>query len=215
MGTSRQWLGTRNRISARLLKDVALLLEETPDFPPDHFDVPDVDGPTREELEDLISQSTLPDDPLLHVHRDAVNAQLAKPQTARTYMNIRRALWSWPEFATLCRRARTILDVVVELARDEAFPWYLPVCAEDVRKLSRQSLRSYIRSVHELDCLAITRPGRVVDLYGDDPMSHLGLGDFPGRIDERAHDLTGVVDAKGDRRNAVGRISCAGHASPQ
>jgi len=100
-------------------------------------------------------------------------------RVAGIYSSIRRSLWQWPEFAGLGRGARSILEVVIELARDEAFPWYVPVPAEAVRRLARLADGSYTRSVRELLCLAVTRPARKV-VFG-------GIHDrwnWEGKVDE-------------------------------
>src|SRR5688572_11061951 len=94
--------------------------------------------------------------------RRLVEAQLDKPEAAANDMRIRHALWQWEEFASIKPGARRILEVVIELARDEAFPWYLPVPAHEVRRLARLTEGSCARSIRELECLSITRPGRVL-----------------------------------------------------
>lgn len=102
-------------------------------------------------------------------HAAAIQRAMGEPAVHELYFRIRRSLWQWREFAGLRRGARTIIEVVIELARDEAFPWYLPVCAEDVRRLARLAEGSYTRSVRELDSIAIVRQARVYqpcDEYG-------------------------------------------------
>jgi hypothetical protein len=101
-------------------------------------------------------------------HRALVDAQLAKPEVRETYFEIRRSVWDWPEFASLKPGARAILEVVIELARDEAFPWYVSVPAHEVRRLARLSEGSFARSVRELMCFVVSRPAQVVKLTDDD-----------------------------------------------
>lgn len=189
MGTSANWLSAFEHVqntrvvdavtlARRVMMDSAELDSWLEEVPPSWEPLPDPPKPDMAYVDRLLEQSRSDPDHPLHWHRRAVNAQLAKPQAAQTYLKIRRALWNWPEFAGLCRRARIILEVVVELLRDEAFPWFLPVPAEDVRKLARVSLSSFIRSVHELELLAMTRPGRLASVASSD-----GVPQFPGMMD--------------------------------
>lgn len=108
------------------------------------------------------------------------------PDVCEIYLRIRTALWNWPEFAGLTRGARAILEAVIELARDERFPWYLPVPAEVVRALARLTEGSFQRSVRELDCLAVTRDAAMYR-----PADHVGADDIAfmeGRLDEVPRD---------------------------
>jgi hypothetical protein len=92
---------------------------------------------------------------------------------------LRNALWRWEEFASVKPGARRILEVVIELARDEAFPWYLAVPAHEVRRLARLTESSYARCIRQLECLTITRPARVLRVADS-----TGMPVFPGIIDE-------------------------------
>lgn len=71
-----------------------------------------------------------------------------------------RSLWEWPEFRGLTERARRILETVIELARDEAFPWFVNVQAREIKKLAQLSHESMARRLRELECFVITRPAR-------------------------------------------------------
>jgi hypothetical protein len=202
MGTSQNWLKALEQVRHTLLLDAVHMARLGISRPPtgiaEHLDgsprVPDVPAawaklpnpplPDLKHVEALLARQLSDPNHPASWHRRHLEHQLAKPETAETYLKIRRALWNWPEFASVCRRARAILDVVIELAREEAFPWFVPVCAQDVRKLSRLSPSSYIRSVLDLDCLAITRPARVVDVMPERGIVEgRGLGTFPGRVD--------------------------------
>lgn len=134
----------------------------------------------RENLNRLLK--SLRDDPSnpINWQRRLIAAELEKPRVAGIYLNIRRALWEWEEFARVRIGARTILETVIELARCEAFPWYVAVAAEDVRRIARLAEGSYTRSVRELETLAITRPARLARIARDD-----GMAAFPGEVDER------------------------------
>jgi len=63
----------------------------------------------------------------LNWHKNAVAQALERPRARQMYFVIRKNLWSWPEFLGLGPKARLILEIVIELARDEAFPWYVNV----------------------------------------------------------------------------------------
>ncbi|MCH8151338.1 MAG: hypothetical protein IH830_03080 [Planctomycetes bacterium] len=82
------------------------------------------------------------------------------------YFIIRNSLWSWPEFLGLGPKARLILDIIIELARDEAFPWYVNVQAREVMKLARTNHATMAASVRDLQCLAVTRAARRIKLLG-------------------------------------------------
>lgn len=115
----------------------------------------------------------------LNWHKRLVDEQLAKPQTRETYFKIRRALWEWEELAGVRRGARAILESVIELARDEAFPWHLNVPAHEVRRVARLAEGSFARSVRELQCLAVTRPARMVKLCTPPDL----MPRWPGKVD--------------------------------
>jgi hypothetical protein len=57
--------------------------------------------------------------------------------------------------------------VVIELAREEAFGWWIAVPAEDVRRLARLSEAKYAECMRDLELLTIAREGRVARVAGE------------------------------------------------
>jgi len=135
---------------------------ELPKIPASFTPLPRMDLPDRKALDRLMHGRIAGLECAASWRTRLVEQQLDTARVATTYTKIRRALWAWPEFAGLRPGARTILEVVIELARDEAFPWYVPVQAMEVRRLARLTEGSFARSVRELLTLAVTRPGRDV-----------------------------------------------------
>jgi len=105
-----------------------------------------------------------PDNPI-NWHKQAVAKANKKPRTKQIYYTIRKNLWHWPEFLTLTEKAKIILEIVIELARDEAFPWYVNVQAREIMRLARLNHASMAMRLKELECFAITRPARKIHLY--------------------------------------------------
>ena len=103
----------------------------------------------------------------LNWHKRAVADALSRPRARNMYFIIRKSLWSWPEFLGLGPKARLILDIIIELARDEAFPWFVNVQAREVMKLARTNHATMAASVRDLQCLAVTRAARRIKLLGD------------------------------------------------
>lgn len=164
------------RVASTRERDAMAALRRTVDLESLKRLVNDGRSDSAKLLERLALDPTLPQ----NVHRRLVQQELEKPETAAIYFKLRRALWNWEEFAGVSRAAMAIIHVIVELAREEAFPWYLAVPAEHTRKLARMSTRHYVRAIHELDTLAITRPARPIHIAGSN-----GMPRFPGEIDER------------------------------
>ena len=174
MSRSQHWLTTKARVaSQREMEAVALhRWDQT-------IDINRIAEEGRREVDALIARLTTNSNLPQNVHHRLVQQELEKPETAAIYFKLRRALWNWEEFAGVSRATMAILHVIVELARDEAFPWYLAVPAEHTRKLARMSTRHYVRAIHELDTLAITRTARPIRIAGPD-----GMARFPGTVDE-------------------------------
>lgn len=149
-------------------------------LPPAWPQLPVIDLPDQQFLKDL-QRKFGPDssDHPLNWHKRLVAAELAKPRIAEAYFKIRRALWGWQEFAGVRPGARAILEAVIELARDEAFPWYLAIPAENVRRIVRLSEHRYSTSVRELESLAVTRPARIARVCDVES----GLARWPPQID--------------------------------
>lgn len=147
---------------------------------PEHWPkLPNPQWPDKAAFQRLMQEAE--DDPHhpRNWHRRLVNEALQRPDVRDAYFAIRSALWKWDEFAGVRPGARAILESVIELAREEALPWYLAVPAEDVRRLARLSEGRYASSVRELECLAITRPARIMRIAHPD-----GFPMFPGQCDE-------------------------------
>jgi len=205
MGTSQNYLRARHHVDIALVRDSlhaarrsssrrfdgsilqsngapASLVADLPRRAPSRgVSVPPLlEGEQRDNFNRLLK--SLRDDPNnpLNWQRRMVNEELVKPRVAKTYLAIRRSLWEWEEFAAVRIGARTILETVIELARSEAFPWYVAVAAQDVRRVARLAEGSYARSVRELETLAITRPARLVRIANND-----GMAEFPGKVNER------------------------------
>jgi len=96
--------------------------------------------------------------------QSAITAAVQTGRVRDIYFNIRRTIWNAPEFGTLAPGARRILEIVIDLAREEAFPWYLRVQAQEVRRLARLSEQKYTLRIHELESFALTRAARIIRL---------------------------------------------------
>lgn len=199
MGTSQNWLRAKRHIDATRLADAvfaARRLLSSIDLDrgdahaaarvqmrariPEHWPkLPNPQWPDKAAFQRLMQAAE--DDPHhpRNWHRRLVNEALQRPDVRDAYFAIRCALWKWDEFAGVRPGARAILESVIELAREEALPWYLAVPAEDVRRLARLSEGRYASSVRELECLAITRPARIMRIAHPD-----GFPMFPGQCDE-------------------------------
>lgn len=171
MGTTRHFNNARNAVErTRLMDAVAAArmgqvqqvgpVQPLPrDWPP----LPSPKLPDRAGIERLLQRMN--DDPAhpANWHSRAVTQQMRSLRVRDVYYRLRRALWLWPEFAGLCPGARSILESVIELAREEAFPWYVMVPARQVRAIARLSEKRFSTNVRELECLAISRPARMLD----------------------------------------------------
>lgn len=134
-------------------------------------------------------------------HRRAAERALAQPRARRMYFLIRRSLWEWPEFRGLTERARRILETVIELARDEAFPWFLNVQAREIKKLAQLSHESMARRLRELECFVITRPARRLRLP-DEPERESSLDRCTAAMRCRSGTRRFVSDANEPLREA-------------
>ncbi len=108
-----------------------------------------------------------PDHPL-NWHRCALHSPAVRNRAHKMFFAIRENLWHSNEYFALREKARIILDLVIELAREEGFPWYVNVQAREVMRLARLNHCSMAMRLAELECFAITRPARRINL-GDDP----------------------------------------------
>lgn len=144
MGTSRNWLAAKERVGRRMIDDCLA------------------------EVKKWIERGQPIDAPPVfdfkRLQRETLEQALAEPRVKEIYWQIRTAIWEWEEFAGLRPGARAILEVVVELARAEAFPWYVCVPAHEVRRLARLNEASFARSARELEMFAITRRAEVIHL---------------------------------------------------
>ena len=100
-------------------------------------------------------------------HEKKLAEAKADPQVATIYKKIREALWNWPEFAGLSPGARHILETVIELAREEAFPWFVLVPAKEVRNLARLSHPGFVKCAQEIELLAISREATIFSIRDD------------------------------------------------
>lgn len=150
----------------RLLDSIALARRRLPRLvPPQWPTLPDPRGIDKPGLKRLIEGDSLnsPHHPL-NWHRAAVARAINQPRVREIYFRIKRALWNSPDFAGMKINARRALDVVIELARDEAFPWYLSVSAETVMRLARFGCKTFSQRVRELESMVVTRPARRIAL---------------------------------------------------
>ncbi len=127
-------------------------------------------------------------DPLHHdnVRECALTAALATPRVREMYWRMRRNVFHWPEFRPLKANALRLLETVIDLAREEAFPWFVNVQAEHVMFLARFERKTFTDRLRELESLAITRPARRISVLPlRDPEggrridNTLGLPEFP------------------------------------
>ena len=77
-----------------------------------------------------------------------------------------------PPLCSLCLCVESSLltsrvKIVIELARDEAFPWYVNVQAREVMRLARLNHASMAMRLRELECFCVTRPARRIRLFDD------------------------------------------------
>jgi hypothetical protein len=115
-------------------------------------------------IDEFVQQALSHPDHPRQWHRRAVDAALAQPRARDIYFRMRQSLWSWPEFSALLPNARRILDAVVELARDEAFPWFVNVQADEILRLVCIDRKTFFDRLHDLECFTITRPARRIKL---------------------------------------------------
>lgn len=133
--------------------------------------LPDMRGIDKAGMKRLLAQSRAHPSHPANWHRRAREKALAEPRVGAMYFQMRRALWSWPEFLRLTNNARRILEVIIELACDEAFPWYVNVQAREIQKLVGLTHASMANRLKELECFAITREARRMSFYTRDPRS--------------------------------------------
>lgn len=133
--------------------------------------LPDVRGIDKVGIKRLLEQTRAHPSHPENWHRRAMEKAMAEPRVGTMYFRMRRALWRWPEFLRLTNNARRILEVVIELACDEAFPWYVNVQAREIQKLVGLTHASMANRLKELECFAITRETRRMSLYPRDRRS--------------------------------------------
>lgn len=118
-----------------------------------------------------------------NLRRRALNDAFSRPHARDAYWRMRRNLWNWPEFRTLKSTALRLLEIVIELAREEAFPWFVNVQAEHVMFLARFDRKTFFDRLRDLEALAITRPARRIHLFDDDArrarLPELAIIDLP------------------------------------
>lgn len=149
------------------LQDVVAITRRLQLDPPPSWPAPPIDPRMidREGIQRLMEQSLAHPDHPRNWHHRAVQRELERPRVRDMYFTMRRNLWTWPEFNTLQRNARRALDVVIELAREEAFPWYVSVCAETVMELAGFECSTFKSRRRDLECFAITRPARTISVF--------------------------------------------------
>lgn len=168
MVSSLNRLNARMRIEQQILADSVTAARKLQplEVPESWPKLPDPRGIDRAGIDRLLAlELSRPDHPN-NWHRRAVNEALSQPRARNMYMAMRQNLWKMKEFFELREKARLILEIVIELARDEAFPWYLNVQAREVMRLARLNHYSMAMRLAELECLAVTRPARRVNLGG-------------------------------------------------
>jgi hypothetical protein len=176
MARSQHWLDTMARVATMREQESLEALGRNGNLESINRLVENGHGEIARLINSLSRDPTLPQ----NTWRRLVQQELEKHEAAAIYMKMRRAIWNWGEFAGVSRAAMAIIHVIIELAREEAFPWYVAVPAEHTRKLARMSTRQYVRAIHELDTLAITRQARPVHVADAN-----GLPRFPGTVNER------------------------------
>ncbi len=155
------------RIQALLLHDAAAIARKLKlkNLPKSWPRLPDNRGIDTNGFKKLLEINlSNPDNPI-NWHKQALAKANKQPRVKQIYYNIRKNLWQFPEFLSLTEKAKTILEIIVELARDEAFPWYVNVQAREVMRLARLNHASMAMRLKELECFAITRPARKIHLY--------------------------------------------------
>ncbi len=171
MGTMQHFLNARRDIEQTRLADAVArarmgLVDLANSLEPVPHDWPAPPSPNRRDqagIERLLQRMN--DDPShpANWQRRAVAREMTSQRVHEIYYRLRSALWDWEELADLRPGARKILETVIELARDEAFAWYVMVPAEQVRAIARLSEGRYASSVRELECLAVSRPAEVIE----------------------------------------------------
>lgn len=137
---------------------------DLPDAWPQLPDPRGIDSAGFDRLMKLNADS--PDHPA-NWHRKALDTDEMRERARNMYVAMRENLWNSNEYFQLREKARIILDIVIELAREERFPWYLNVQAREVMRLARLNHSSMAMRLAELECFAMTRPARRINL-GDD-----------------------------------------------
>ncbi len=162
------------RIEALRLQDAVALARKLKcfDLPTAWPKLPDSRGIDKAGFRKLLERELSRPDHPLNWHKRAVAEALNQPRARHMYFTIRRNLWSWSEFLTLTASARLILEIVIELARDEAFPWYVNVQAREVMRLARLNHASMAMRLRELECFCVTRPARRIRLFDDHTGEH-------------------------------------------
>jgi len=170
----------RNRLQAMMrladlrLRDAVALARrlDLDGKPPSWPDLPDWRGIDTAGFRELMKMEMARPDHPLNWHRQAVTEALGRPRARNLYFAIRRTIWNSKEFLRLTEKARLILEIVIELACEEAFPWFVNAQARQVMRLARLNHASMAMRLRELECFAITRPTRRVRLVR-------GRGDLP------------------------------------
>ncbi|TVQ51523.1 MAG: hypothetical protein EA377_12430 [Phycisphaerales bacterium] len=166
MPAYRQRQATQRQIDERrLVEAIALARRLRPKEIPAEWDQPpDPRGIDKAGIQQLLARELGRDTHPVVIRRRTLRKALRASRARTMYWRMRRHLWNWPEFLRLREKARMILEIVIELAREEAFPWYVAVPARDVQKLARLNHASYTARVQELECFVITRPARRIHL---------------------------------------------------
>lgn len=145
-------------------------LEPLPNLRLEEPKLPSGDVAALERLKECARQCDPMPPPVWH---RTLHEALLHPRVSHMYFNIRSSLWSWPEFLPLNPKARLILEIVIELAREEAFPWYLKVQARHIMRLARTNHATFAQSMRAIQHLAITRSARRMALVNHDTDSML------------------------------------------
>jgi hypothetical protein len=183
-------LGALERIHDLLLKDAVAMARRfnEPSVPSTWSAMPDRRGVDRPGIEQLLQRHFADPDHPRNWHRRALQDALHQPRVRDIYFRVKRSLWTWPEFTSLLPNARRILDAAVELAREEAFPWFLNVQADEILRLVCIDRKTFFDRLHDLECFTIARPARRMSIVSVDKIqSCLGRAGYRETWPSRAN----------------------------
>lgn len=153
-------LRVRDGIALARLIDHPQLPDQWPALPPKY-------PRDRAGIERLLAESCEHPWHPENIRQRTLDEALATQRVREMHWRMRRCLFRWPELRSLRSTALRLLETVIDLAREEAFPWFVNVHAEHVMFLARFDRKTFFDRLRELEALAITRPARRIAILDD------------------------------------------------